>query len=73
MKVGDMVRFAMWNEIVDVNGDWANVLKSHIGLLIDYDKLMKTATVLYKNEVLDTRAQLVEKAGKRDFENIKGL
>lgn len=67
MIPGTMVRFARWEEIVDIN-DWSTTPKRHLGLLIEYDKLMKQASVLYEDDVLIIRAQLVEKAGRRDFE-----
>jgi len=65
MKVGDVVRFAAWKEIKDIN-DWSSTPKNRIGLLVKYDSLMKTATVLHNDELIDMRAQLVEKAGKKD-------
>lgn len=55
-----MVRFAKWEDIVDVN-DWSTTPKNHQGLLIKYDKLMKVADVLHGGEVMQIRAQLVEK------------
>ncbi len=69
MKKGDLVRFAMWGEF-DHNTDWhMRVDKPHIGLLIEYDTLMKQATILYKGELYTkVRAQLVEKAGKKDVD-----
>lgn len=67
MKSGDLVRFAEWKDIVDIN-DWSSTPKNHIGLLIHYDWLMKRAYVLYGDRLLEVRAQLVEKAGKKDFE-----
>ena len=66
MTPGDMVRFAKWNDIVDID-DWSTTPKRHVGILIEYDVLMKTATLLYEGEVQSHRAQLVEKAGKKDF------
>ena len=67
MKPGDMVRFARWDEIVDID-NWSTTPKNHVGILVEYDTLMKTATLLYEGEVQSHRAQLVEKAGKKDFE-----
>ena len=60
-----MVRFAKWSDIIDIN-DWSSTPKSNIGLLIDYDSLMKSAVVLHDDEILHVRAQLIEKAGKKD-------
>ena len=65
MSPGDMVRFAMWGDIVDVN-DWSTTPKDNISLLIEYDALMKTAVVLHEDSVIEVRGQLVEKAGKND-------
>ena len=67
MKEGDLVRFALWDDIKDIN-DWSTTEKKHVGVLIEYDSLMKKATILYKGEIQNHRAQLVEKAGRRDFE-----
>jgi len=63
MKTGDIVRFAKWEDIVDID-DWSTTPKKHIGLLISYDKLMKSALVLYDCELFKIRGQLIEKAGK---------
>ena len=60
-----MVRFAKWAEITDIN-DWTTTPKKNIGLLIKYDSLMKLAVVLHEDEILHVRAQLVEKAGRKD-------
>ena len=40
-----------------------------IGLLIEYSKLMKIATVLHEGEVRRLRAEYVSKAGKKDYES----
>ena len=60
-----MVRFAKWAEITDIN-DWTTTPKKNIGLLIKYDSLMKLAVVLHEDEIFHVRAQLVEKAGRKD-------
>ena len=65
MKAGDMVRFAYWNEVVDID-DWSTTPKKNVGILVEYDNLMQIAYVLHGGEVLGHRVQLVEKAGKRD-------
>lgn len=65
MKDGDMVRFAKWGEF-DYNEPWHLAAKPHIGMLIEYDRLMKIAHILHEGEMLSIRAQFVEKAGKRD-------
>jgi hypothetical protein len=65
LKNGDMVRFAFWKDLVDVN-DWSTTPKKNVGLLVEYDSLMQQATILYRGEIQAHRAQLVEKAGKKD-------
>ena len=70
MKEGDMVRFAQWEEVdISQSNNWHKTPKKHIGILIEHDKLMNVAHVLYKGEVLKVRAVFVEKAGKKDYEN----
>ena len=68
MKEGDLVRFAMWGEF-DHTSDWNKAEKNHIGTLVHYDKLMQTATILYEGSLYKVRAQLAEKAGRKDAEN----
>lgn len=65
MKEGDMVRFAFWKDLIDIN-DWSTTPKENIGLLVEYDSLMQQAIILHKGEIQAHRAQLVEKAGKKD-------
>lgn len=65
MRPGDMVRFAKWEDIIDIN-DWSTTPKNSVGLLIEYNSLMKQAVVLYRDQILHVRAQLVEKAGRKD-------
>jgi hypothetical protein len=65
MKAGDMVRFALWEDIKDVN-DWSTTPKNHVGLLIEHEKYVD-AKILYKGKILMIRGQLVEKAGKKDY------
>ena len=64
MKVGDIVRFARWEEIIDIN-DWSTTPKTHLGLLVSHDKLGMTAEILCEDEIINSRVQLVEKAGKK--------
>ena len=66
MREGDMVRFAKWGEF-DYNDAWNKAEKKCVGILIEHNKLMSMCYILYKGEVLSVRAQLVEKAGKKDF------
>ena len=72
MKPGDMVRLAHWGEIVDIN-DWSTTPKKHIGLLVGHCTIMKIATVLCNGEMLEIRSQLVEKAGRKDFEDPREI
>lgn len=65
MKPGDMVRFAKWGEF-DYNDSWSKAAKKRVGILIEHDKIMGTVDILYKGRLVTVRAQLVEKAGKRD-------
>ncbi len=66
MREGDMVRFAKWGEF-DYNDAWSKAEKKCVGILIEHNKLMSMCYILYKGEILSVRAQLVEKAGKKDF------
>ena len=67
MKEGDLVRFAMWSEF-DHTIDWDKAEKNHIGTLIEYDKLMRTAVIFYEGKLHRVRSQLVEGAGRRDVD-----
>lgn len=70
MKVGDFVRFATWGDIVAgdwVDKDWSYFPKRRLGLLVEYEKWTKTASILYEGKVVKVRSSLVEKAGKRDY------
>tara|TARA_B100000131_G_scaffold268081_1_gene266696 strand:- start:16920 stop:17126 length:207 start_codon:yes stop_codon:yes gene_type:complete len=66
MKPGDMVRFAKWGEF-DYNENWSLAEKKRVGILVEHDKIMGHVVILYKGELLTMRAQLAEKAGKKDF------
>ena len=69
MKEGDIVRFAKWEEIDTLNcKSWPSAPKNHIGMLVKHDKLMGTAHVIYKGELLRIRSVFVEKAGKKDLQ-----
>mgnify|MGYP003994121625 CR=1 FL=1 len=69
MKVGDMVRFAKWEE-VDIRDSraWPSEPKPHIGVLVEHDKLMQVAHVLYEGQVFKLRSVFVQKAGRKDYE-----
>jgi len=66
VRVGNLVRFAKWEDIVDID-DWSTTPRNHIGILIEYDSLSKSARILYEGEVHMIRGQLVEMAGVKDF------
>ena len=66
MRPGDIVRFAMWEDIIDIN-DWSTTPKGHMGLLIEHDRVMRLASILHGGQVISVRIQLVEKAGKKDY------
>jgi len=42
-----------------------------LGLLIEYNTWEKVARILYQGEIISLRAEHVEKAGKKDFEDLK--
>ena len=70
MKVGDMVRFAKWEE-VDIRDSrtWPEEPKPYVGILVEHNKLLGMASVLHEGIIHNIRPVFVEKAGKRDFEN----
>lgn len=72
MKNEDIVRFAKWEEVSGSqwkdSKKWHLAPKNHIGILVEHDKLMGTAHILCKGEVLKVRQVFVEKAGKKDYE-----
>ena len=64
-----MVRFAKWEEVDITNSKaWHLAPKNHIGVLVEHDKLMGTAHILYEGEILRVRPVFVEKAGRKDYE-----
>ena len=75
MKSGDMVRFAKWEDTAPYIGSstgWHLVPKKHIGVLLEYDKLMQLAHVLHEGEIYKIRPVFVEKAGRKDFDVEEG-
>ncbi|MBG17676.1 MAG: hypothetical protein CMB77_04910 [Euryarchaeota archaeon] len=71
--VGDVVRFAKWEEVDTRNSkNWPLTPKNHIGVLIEHDKLMGTTRILHHGEVLKVRPVFVEKAGKKDLLAYQG-
>lgn len=67
MKVGDLVRFRAphW---LGGSGLEENQRPWLIGLLIEYNKWEKIATILYENELLRRPAYSVQKYGRRYLE-----
>ena len=71
MMAGDLVRFRPPYYIVAADdattpqdsGDWC------IGLLVEYQKWEKIATILYDNELLRIPARDVQKYGRRYIES----
>ena len=59
MKVGDMVRWQLGGST------------KKLGLLIEYNTWEKVARILYQGEIISLRAEHVEKAGKKDFEDLR--
>ena len=69
MKVGDMVRFrAPHPSFVDGDFDrpWL------VGLLIEYRKWEKIATIMYNDELIRVAARDTQKYGRRYFEIPRG-
>ncbi len=61
MKRGDLVRFKVKSKSFFSRSEaW------EVGLLLEYHKWEKIATVLYQGRIYRVRAHDVEKAGKKD-------
>ena len=73
MKVGDLVRFAKWEELsaeeIQHSNRWHMAPKPHIGVLVEHDKLMGSVKILHEGVIISARPMFVEKAGRKDFEN----
>jgi len=67
MKPGDMVRFAFFKEALNYK-DWSNTEKKHLGLLVEHDSVQGNVMILHNGEIIKIRANLAEKAGKKDYE-----
>ena len=63
MKAGDLVRFR--SPLHAYVGDTPHGDKWEVGLLIEYHKWEKIATVLYDDQVLRIAARDVQKYGRR--------
>ncbi|MDB4337581.1 hypothetical protein OAA09_01025 [bacterium] len=66
MKSGDMVRFAKCFPVIQRRS--YSIQKKHIGVLLEHDKIQGMVNVLSEGEIYRLRAELVEKAGKKDFD-----
>ena len=60
MKAGDMVRFRQAHPPLQ---------RWRLGLLVEYEAWQKIATVLHEGEIYRLRAENVQKAGKKDYED----
>ena len=73
MKIGDLVRFAKWEELsadqISLSSKWHLAPKNHVGVLVEHDKLMGSVRILYKGDIYSVRPVFVEKAGKKDFQD----
>ena len=70
MQPGDLVRFRapLW---LGGAGLEENERPWLIGLLVDYPKWERIASIMYDGEVLRVPCYTVEKAGKRDFKKTE--
>lgn len=64
MKQGDLIRFAMPGEIN--HHDRSSTTLTHIGILIEHDKVQQRATVLYQGNLHNIHHAYCQKAGKKD-------
>ena len=67
-----MVRFVTRNlatRLQNPNQGWETEWK--IGLLVEYHTWEKVATILHNGKILRIHADRVQKAGKKDLENIE--
>jgi hypothetical protein len=70
MKVGDMVRFAKWEDVDFQNSKgWPDEPKPYVGILMEHE--LGRAAVLHEGVVLTLRSVFVEKAGKKDIERYQ--
>ena len=69
MKKGDLVRIKQYI-VRPQNPSDCGVWKMKLGILVDYQKWEKVATVLSEGQILRVRAENVQKAGKKDEESF---
>ena len=72
MKNGDIVRFKSYT-LRPVNNHDCGIWSWKLGLLVEYEKWEKVASILCEGEVLRIRAEDVQKSGKKDFERFKNI
>ncbi len=65
MKKGDLVRFRKNPHLAKI--DECGMLRHEIGILIEYRKWEKIASILFNGEIVRVRGEYVSKAGKKDF------
>ena len=65
MKKGDLVRAKIYQVRPRTSSD-IGIWSTKLGILVEYQKWEKVATVLVEGELLRIRAEDVEKAGKKD-------
>ena len=68
MKAGDMVRFRSPHWLGGAGLQESETIWL-IGLLVEYHVWEKMATIMYGGEIIRVQARIVEKAGKKDYEN----
>ena len=68
MRAGDLVRFKKLPVIVSEGGTFGFEEADQwvVGLLLEYHTWEKVGTVLYKGKVFRIRAEMLQKAGKKD-------
>lgn len=71
MQSGDLVRFALPGEIN--HHDRISTPLKNIGVLIEHDKILQRATILYKGILHSINHAYCQKAGKKDLESNKLL
>ncbi len=65
MKPGDIVRFRT-DIVTNQTGENIRIPEEDLGILIEYHKWEKVASVLVKGSLMRVRAEYIEKAGKAD-------
>jgi len=70
MKTGDLVRFKnLLAAKTDEQISYTHPYPWRVGLLIEYHTWEKVGTILYKGQIYRVRAENIQKAGKKDYEN----